>query len=136
MVKLTTYELRLIVRNIGINNHLNMSREELLSAIDKYDCITENLSENGHNKIIEMQNLSLNGLEQIERMNNLAINELKKIAITRHIKNYNDMSKENLLIALLKSNKSHIELRKSKDNNPELEKNKKLFNELRNNFSK
>ena len=136
MIKLTTYELRLIARNRGIHNHLNMSREELLSAIDKYDCITENLSENGHNKIIEMQNLSLNGLEQIERMNNLAINELKKIAITRHIKNYNDMSKENLLIALLKSNKSHIELRKSKDNNPELEKNKKLFNELRNNFSK
>ena len=136
MIKLTTYELRLIARNRGINNHLNISREELLSAIDKYDCITENLSENGHNKIIEMQNLSLNGLEQIERMNNLAINELKKIAITRHIKNCNDMSKENLLITLLKSNKSHIELRKSKDNNPELEKNKKLFNELRNNFSK
>ena len=113
-----------------------MSREELLSAIDKYDCITENLSENGHNKIIEMQNLSLNGLEQIERMNNLAINELKKIAITRHIKNYNDMSKEDLIIALLKSNKSHTELRKSKDNNPELEENKKHFSELRNNFSK
>ena len=86
MVKLTTYELRLIVRNIGINNHLNMSREELLSAIDKYDRITENLSENEQNKIIEMKNLSLNELEQIERMNNLSINELKKIAITRHIK--------------------------------------------------
>ena len=136
MIKLTTYELRLIARNRRINNHLNMSREELLSAIDKYDCITENLSENGHNKIIEMQNLSLNGLEQIERMNNSAINELKKIAITRHIKNYNDMSKEDLIIALLKSNKSHTELRKSKDNNPELEENKKLFSELRNNFSK
>ena len=136
MIKLTIYELRLIARNRGINNQLNMSREELLSAIDKYDCITENLSENGHNKIIEMQNLSLNGLEQIERMNNSAINELKKIAITRHIKNYNDMSKEDLIIALLKSNKSHTELRKSKDNNPELEENKKLFSELRNNFSK
>ena len=123
--------MRLIARNGGINNHLNMSREELLSAIDKYDCITENLSENGHNKIIEMQNLSLNGLEQIERMNNSAINELKKIAITRHIKNYNDMSKEDLIIALLKCNKSHTEL-----NNPELEENKKLFSELRNNFSK
>ena len=46
------------------------------------------------------------------------------------------MSKEDLIIALLKSNKSHTELRKSKDNNPELEENKKLFSELRNNFSK
>ena len=46
------------------------------------------------------------------------------------------MSKEDLLFALLKSNKSHIELRLSKDNNPEIEETKKLFNELRNNFSK
>ena len=46
------------------------------------------------------------------------------------------MSKEDLLIALLKSNQSHAELRKSEDNNVEIGETKKLFNELRNNFSK
>ena len=45
------------------------------------------------------------------------------------------MSKEDLLIALLKSNKSHAELRKS-EYNEEIGKTKKLFNELTNNFPK
>ena len=46
-------------------------------------------------------------LKKIERMNNLSLNELNQIAIARNIKNYKDMSKEDLLIALLKSNQSH-----------------------------
>ena len=85
-----------------------------------------------------MQNLSLNELEQIERMNNLSLNELKKTAKTRSIKNYEDMPKEDLLIALLKSNQSHIELLKSENNNnnTEIEETKKIFSKLRNNFSK
>ena len=84
-----------------------------------------------------MQNLSLNELEQIERMNNLLLNELKQIVKTRRTKNYEDMLKEDLLIALLKSNKSHTELRRSEDNNDkEIEETKKIFNKLRCNFSK
>ena len=113
-----------------------MSREKLLVVLNKSECITENLSKYGLNKIIGMQNLSPNDLEQIERMNNFSENKLKQIAMTIHIKNYKDMSKEDLLIALLKSNQSHIELRKSEDNNTEIEETKKIFNELRNNFSK
>ena len=46
------------------------------------------------------------------------------------------MSKEDLLIALLKSNQSYAELHRSKDNNTEIEETKKNFNELRNNLSK
>ena len=46
------------------------------------------------------------------------------------------MSKEDLLIALLKSNQNHKELGKSEDNNTEIGKTKKIFNEFRNNFSK
>ena len=67
-------------------------------------------------------------------MNSLLLNELKQIAITRHNKNYKDMSKEDLWIALLKSNQSHTELQKSEDNNTEIGETKKIFNELRNNF--
>ena len=83
-----------------------------------------------------MQNLSLKELQQIEKMNNLSLNKLKQIAKTRRIKTRKDASKEELLIALLKSNQSHAELRKREDNNPEIAETKKLFNELRNNFSK
>ena len=41
--------------------------------------------------------------DQIIKMLNLSQNELEKITKMRRIKNYNDMSKEELLITLLKS---------------------------------
>ena len=112
-------------------------KEKLLRTLDKLERITENLSTNGLLKITKMQNFSQDNHEQIEKMNNLSLNELKQIAITRYIKNYKDMSKEDLLIALLKSNQSHRELRMSENNNNiEINETKKLFNELRNNFSR
>ena len=74
--------------------------------------------------------------KKIERMNNLSLNELNRIAIARHIKNYKDTSKEDLLIALLKSNPSHTELLKIDDSNTEIEETKKLFNSLKNKFLK
>ena len=113
-----------------------MPKKELLRIIFKLKRITENLSRNGLNKIIKMQNLSLNKLKKIERMNNLSLNALEQMAIARHIKNYKDMSREDLLIALLKSNPSHTELLKIDDSNTEIGETKKLFNNLRNNFSR
>ena len=86
--------------------------------------------------IAKMQNLSLNDLEQVEKMNNLSKNKLEQIAKNRHIKTNKNTSKEDLLIAVLKSNKSHAELRKSKDDNTEIGETKEIFSELRNNFSK
>ena len=53
-----------------------------------------------------MQNLSQNELMQITKMQNLSQNELEQIAKTRHIKNYKNMSKEELVISLLKSEQS------------------------------
>ena len=89
-----------------------------------------------------MPNLSLNDLKKkkikkiIERMNSLSLNELNRIAIARHIKNYKDMWKEDLLIALLKSNPIHTELLKINDSNTEIEETKKIFINLRNSFLK
>ena len=136
MVKLTKYELKLIAKNRGINNYLNMSEEKLLSTLDKLEGITENLSKYGLNKIVKMQNLSLNELEQVVEKNNFSENKLKQIVKIRHIKNYKHMSKEDFLIALLKSPKSHAELENSEDNNTEIEETKKIFNKLINNFSR
>ena len=64
-------------------------------------------------------------------MQNLSQNEPEKIAKIRHIKNYKKMSKEGLLIALLKSKQSHAELYKSKSNNAEIEETQKIFNKIR-----
>ena len=41
MVKLTKHELRLIAKNRGIKNYLNMSREKILSTLDKSERITK-----------------------------------------------------------------------------------------------
>ena len=46
------------------------------------------------------------------------------------------MSKEDSLIALLKSNQSYTELFKTDNSNTEIGETKKLFNNLRNNFSR
>ena len=136
MVKMTKNKIRIIAKNKRIKNYQNMSKEELTSALYKLKSITENLSRNELKKIVKIQNRSLDELDQITEMNNFSENKLKQIAIKRHIENDEDMFKEDLLIALLKSNQSHTELRKSEDNNTEIGKTKIVFNELRNNFSK
>ena len=136
MVKATECNLRRTAKRKSILGHLNKSNKELLRILYKLKRITENLSRNEFNKIIKMPNLSLNELKKIERMNNLSLNELNRIAIARNIKNYKDMSREDLLIALLKSNQSHTELLKIDDSNTEIGETKKLFNNLRNNFSR
>ena len=54
----------------------------------------------------------------------------------RYLKNYKDMSKEDLLTALLKSNTSHTKLLNADVSNTEIGDTIKLFNKLRNNFSR
>ena len=68
------------------------------------------LSEKGLEQIIKMQNLTQNELDQITRIKNVSQDELEKIARMRCIKNYENISKEGLLIALLKSEQSRAEL--------------------------
>ena len=74
-----------------------------------------------------MQNLSQDELEQIIKMLSSSQNELEQIAEMRRIKNYKNMSKEGLLIALLKLEQSLAELRKSKSNTAKIEETKNLF---------
>ena len=57
-----------------------------------------------------MQNLSQNQLNQIEEMRDQSRDELEQIAKIRRIKNYEEMSKEELIISLLKSKQSIAEL--------------------------
>ena len=86
----------------------------------------------GLNRIGKMQNVSQNKLKQITEMSDLSQNEQEQIAKMRRIKDYKNMSKEELLITLLKSEKSRAELYKSKSNNLRIEEVRKFFNELRN----
>ena len=136
MINLRKYELKLIAGNKGIKNYQNMLRKKLLKTLNKSDRNFKNISLNGLEQIAKIQNLSQNELEQIKRMKGLPKNELEQIAEMRRIKNYKDISNEELLISLLKSVQSHAALYKSKSNNAELEETRKVFNEIRNKFSK
>ena len=53
-------------------------------------------------KIAKMQNLSQNELDQVDEMWDQSRDELERIAKIRRIKNYEEMSKEELIIFLLK----------------------------------
>ena len=68
MVKLVTYKLRLIAGKRGIKTYKNMSREKLLSTLDKLERNFNTLSEKGLKRIAKMQNLSQNELEQSIKM--------------------------------------------------------------------
>ena len=113
-----------------------MSREKLENTLNDLERNFNTLSEKGLNQITKMQNLSQDVPEQTIKVLSLSQNDLEKIAKMRRIKNYKNMSKEELLIALLKSKQSLTKLRKSKSNNAKIEETKKIFNELRNMFSK
>ena len=110
MVNFITDELKLIAEKRGIKNYQNMSRKKLLRSLNKSEHNFKNTSLKGIDRIVKMQNLSQNKLEQIAKIKNLAQNELEQISKMRSIKNYKNMSKEELLIALLKSKQSHAEL--------------------------
>ena len=64
-----------------------------------------------------MQNLSQNELNQIADMRGQSQDELQRIAKIRRIKNYEEMSKEELIISLLKSKQSIAEFFNNNNNN-------------------
>ena len=57
-----------------------------------------------------MQNLSQNEFNQIAEMHNHSRGKLQQITKIKRIKNYEEMSKEELIISLLKSKQSIVEL--------------------------
>ena len=60
----------------NIKNYRNMSREKLLSTLEESEHNFKNISQNGLEKIAEIQNVSQNEIEQITKMWNLLQNEL------------------------------------------------------------
>ena len=115
MVELTREEYNLIAKNRGIEEPQNMSTEELLNTLSRYDSrrkVKNNrkkLSEIGLEKISKTQNISKNELNKAEKLQRKSIDELKGIARLRKIKNRDKLTKEDLIIRLLKSESSFVE---------------------------
>ena len=101
-------EYNLIAEKRSIKEPQNMCKKELLNTLIRYDSkrkvtkIHEKLLKLGQEKITEIQNISKNELNQVKKFSEKSINELKKIARLRNIKNIEKLTKEELIITLLK----------------------------------
>ena len=106
-----TKEIQNIVKDILQNKIKQIKKntnllQNILTQVKKRKI----LFEKGLKKIAKMQNLSQNELNQIAEMRDQSRDELERIAKIRRIKNYEEMSKEELIISLLKSKQSIAEL--------------------------
>ena len=91
---------------------LKQSKREITILHDRIEQFKKRkrLFEKGLTKIAKMQNLSQNELNQVARMHEQSRDELERIAKIRRIKSYEEMSKEELIISLLKSKQSIAKL--------------------------
>ena len=115
IIELTRKEYNLIAKNRGIKEPQNMSTEELLNTLSRYDSKRKVKSNRRKllkiklEKIAKIQNISKNELSKAEKLQNKLIDELRGIARLRTIKNYNNLTKEDLIISLLKSESNPVE---------------------------
>ena len=115
IIEFTRKEYDIIARRRGIKEPQNMSTEELLNALSRYD--SKHKVKTNHTKLLKMkleknakkQNISKNDLSKTKNLQNKLIDELKGIAKLREIKNYDNLTKEDLIFSLLKSESSAAE---------------------------
>ena len=92
-----------------------MSIEELLNTFSRYDSNCEVKSNRRKllkmklEKIAKKQNISRNELLKAEKLQDKSIDELQEIAKLRGIKNYDNLTKEDLIFSLLKSESNPVE---------------------------
>ena len=111
MVELTRKEYNLIAERRGIKKPQNMSTKKLINTLNRYDSKRkgEKLSKIGLGKVAKIPNISENEVNQAEKLQRKSIDELKEIARLRRIKNRDKLTKEGLIISLLKSESSDAE---------------------------
>ena len=78
-----------------------------------------------------MQNLSKSELNQIAEIRGQSRDEIERIAKIRRIKNYEGMSKEELIISFLKAKQSIAELFNDNLDDNEISDMRRIFNRLR-----
>ena len=105
-----TKKIQNIVKNTFRNKIKQIKNANILQNTLAHVKQRKGLFEKGLRKIAKMQNLSQNEFNQIEEMRGQSREELERIAKIKRIKNYEEMTKEELIIYLLKSKQSIAEL--------------------------
>ena len=99
----------------GIIEPQKMSTQELWNTLSRYDSRRKVKSNRrkllgiGLKNIAKIQNISKNELNKAKKLQNKSIDELKVIARLRRIKNIHKLTKEDLVLTLLKSESSALE---------------------------
>ena len=92
-----------------------MTTQELINTLNRYDSrrkvksINRKLTKVRLGKIAKKQNISKNELNQAEKLRKQSIDELKEIPRLRRIKDSDKLTKDYLIIRLLKSESSALE---------------------------
>ena len=113
--ELTRKEYNLIAENRGVQEPQNMSTKELVNTPSRYDSrrkVKNNrrkLLKIKLEKIAKIQKISKDELRKAEKLQNKSIDELRGIAIMGRIRNSDNLTKEDLIISLLKSESSPAE---------------------------
>ena len=99
----------ILLQKTGIKEPQKMSTEELLNTLYRYDIKCEvksnrrKLNKINLKKNAKKQNISRNELCKAEKLQNKSKDELQEIAKLRRIKNYDNLTREDLIFSLLKS---------------------------------
>ena len=114
---ITRKELNIYAKNKGIKEPHKMSTHDLIHIHTlhiqdiklKSHCIRGKINRLNLKKIGKKQNVSKRDLREVTKLHNMSLDDLKKIAILRRIKNYNNLSKEDLIYTILRSESSPAE---------------------------
>ena len=105
----------LVAKNRGIKEPEKMSTKELLDTLSRYDTkrkVNSNrrkILKMGLEKIAKIQNISENELRKAENLQSKSIDELREIARLRGFLKIDDLTKEDLIFRLLKSESNPVE---------------------------
>ena len=100
-----------------------MSDEDLSNRLIRYDSkckvysIRRKLQRLGLEKIAKIQNISINELNKAKKLQKKSIDELKAVARLRRINNFKKLTKEDLILTLLKSESNALENNNNDNNN-------------------
>ena len=122
-IEITKKEYDMVAEKRGIQNPQDMSTKELLNTLSRYDSkrkvksIHIKLRRLGLKKIVKIQNISKNDLNKAKKLQEKSLDELKVIARLRRIKNFKKLTKEDVILTLLKSENNALENNLNFNNN-------------------
>ena len=116
VIRSTREKLNIAAKTLGIKEPGKMSITDLLEAMHRYrvKCNSYRLCRKfkrlGLPKYVKKKkHVSENDLREVTELNNISLRDLKNIAKLRRIKNYEDLSKEDLIYTLSRSKKNLLE---------------------------